>query len=123
MIDPGLPAPINSEGMDALVRTYQRYESANENKLYRAMNQLERTRRIQQGEYLPAPVAVDVAVHSESPGVDSTGAVPNLVLESSQFESAHRGHEACTEGATQTSTSGQHPPEVIDSTKATEEPD
>ncbi len=48
VIDPGQPARIDSEGVEVLVR-YQRYESANENKLYRAMNQLERIRRIRQG--------------------------------------------------------------------------
>jgi len=89
LIDPGQPARIDSEGVEVLVR-YQRYESANENKLYRAMNQLERIRRIQQGEHLPATVAVDVALHSETLGVDSPGAVSNHVLENSQVESTDR---------------------------------
>lgn len=86
VIDPGQPAQIGSEGVEALVR-YHRYETANENKLYRAMNQLERVRRIRQGEHLPAPIAVDLALHSENPGVDSARAAPNHVLESSQAES------------------------------------
>jgi|SRR5208282_3133711 hypothetical protein len=35
------------------------------------MNQLERIRRIRQGEHLRAPVAVDFALHSDSPQVES----------------------------------------------------
>ncbi len=66
LIDPGQPARIGSEGVEILDR-YQRYETAIENKLYRAMNQLERIRRMRQGEQLPAPVVGDVALHIESP--------------------------------------------------------
>jgi hypothetical protein len=107
LVDPGLPASIDSASMGTLVSTFQRYESSIENRLYRALHELERIRRIQKGELLPAPVAVDVAVHSENPRVDSTGAVP--ILESSQFESvAHRGHEAGTQGASTNETSEQH---------------
>lgn len=65
LVDPGLPTSMDSNSVGALVGTYQRYESSIENKLYRAMNQLERIRRTQQGEHLPAPVAVDVGVHSD----------------------------------------------------------
>jgi hypothetical protein len=90
LIDPGQPAPINSEGVEALLR-YQRYEAANENKLYRAMNQLERVRRMKQGEPLPAPVVGDVALHFEGTCLDSTAAIPS--------ESEPRVLEACTEVA------------------------
>lgn len=115
VIDPGLPAPIESEGVETLVRTFQRYESADENKLYRAMNQVEQIRRIRQGEQVPAPAALDVSVHSDSPRANSTGAIP--------FESAHRGHKACTEGASANDTSEQHPPDLSESNRETEEPD
>jgi hypothetical protein len=48
---------------EALVNKFQRYESAIENKFYRALNQLERLQRMRKGEHVAAPVAVDVAVH------------------------------------------------------------
>ncbi len=123
MIDPGLPPSMGGKAVEELNRSYLRYESANENKLYRALNQLERIRRIRQGEHLPAPVAVDVAVHSESPGGDSAGAVPDLVLEGSQLESTHKGNKVRTEGAGANDTSEEHPPKASESSKTTEEPD
>ena len=110
VIDPGQPARIGSEDVEVLVR-YQRYESANENKLYRAMNQLERIRRIRQGEHLPAPVAVDVTLHSDSPGIDPTGAIP--------LGSAQRGHDDRTYVTSANETS-EPPPDASESTSATE---
>ena len=38
LIDPGLPAPIDSEKFEPLVKTFQRYDTALENKLFRAMH-------------------------------------------------------------------------------------
>jgi hypothetical protein len=111
VIDPGQPALIDSEGVEILAR-YQRYESANENKLYRAMNQLERIRRIQQGEQLPAPVSVDVALHPENPRIDSTEAIP--------FEAAQTIHDA-HQGKISMKT-GEQPRDESDSTTATGEP-
>ena len=40
-------------------------------KLYRTLHELERLQRLRQGERLPAPVAVDVTVHTDSRGLDS----------------------------------------------------
>lgn len=57
LLDPGLPALINSESVEVLVSTFHRYESSIENKLYRAMNHLERLQAIEKGDKLPAPVA------------------------------------------------------------------
>ena len=71
LIDPGLPAPVASEKFEPLVRTFQRYETALENKLFRAMHEVERLRRMRLGEQLPAPVAVDVSVHTDPRGLDS----------------------------------------------------
>jgi hypothetical protein len=65
VIDAGLPAPLKKHMVEPLVGTYQRYGTAIENDLYRAMNQLERLQRMRQGERLPAPAAVDVAIHSK----------------------------------------------------------
>jgi hypothetical protein len=73
VIDPGLPAPMSGHSVEALAGTFQRYESAMENKLYRAMNQLERLQRMRQGEHISAPASVDVAVHSAGQAVGSFG--------------------------------------------------
>ena len=42
-----------------------RYESAIERQLYKAMNQLERVQRLRLGDHVPAPVEVDVNVHTD----------------------------------------------------------
>jgi hypothetical protein len=47
-----------------LVSGFQRYETAIESKLYRAISQLERLQRARQGEFVPAPESVDVSIHS-----------------------------------------------------------
>jgi hypothetical protein len=52
---------------------YQRYETAIENKLYRALNQLERLQRIRRGDQIPAPGAVDVNVHQDGKDMGSFG--------------------------------------------------
>jgi hypothetical protein len=73
VLDAGLPAPMSATSVEALSANFQRYESAMENKLYRAMNELERLQRMRQGERIPAPATVDVAVHTESGGVGPFG--------------------------------------------------
>ena len=103
LIDPGLPASISSETVAVVASTFRRYETSIENGMYRDMHEFERFQRIGRGEHLPAPVAGDVTHHFEGPSVDSTGTIP--------FESAQRGHEACTEGAGANDTSEQ-PPDV-----------
>ncbi|MGC2194252.1 MAG: hypothetical protein WA628_06225 [Terriglobales bacterium] len=115
VLDPGLPVSIRSECVEALVDTYQRYETANENKLYRAIHELERMRRIRQGEHLPAPAALDVGVHSEHPAIADNGAVPEITLETSRFESAY--------SVLANDTAEQHFPKASELTKATEEPE
>lgn len=64
-VDPGLPARLSADAVDALSNKFQRYEGAIENKLYRAMHQLERLQRMRRGEMLPAPAAVDVALRGD----------------------------------------------------------
>ena len=71
LIDPGLPAPVNSQNFAPLVNTFQRYDTALENKLFRAMHELERLRRMKDGEQLPAPATVDVNIHADPQGADS----------------------------------------------------
>jgi hypothetical protein len=48
-----------------LVSGFQRYETAIENKLYRAIHELERRQRMRKGEFVPAPQSLDVSIHSE----------------------------------------------------------
>lgn len=64
-LDPGLPARLWPDSLDALVGSFGRYETAIENKLYRAMNQLERLQRMRKGEKVAAPSTMDVSVHSD----------------------------------------------------------
>ena len=82
LIDPGLPAAVNSEKFEPLVKIFQRYDTALENKLFRAMHEVERLRRMRQGERLPAPVAVDVSVHTDPRGLDSFAECADKALES-----------------------------------------
>jgi hypothetical protein len=70
-LDRGLPARVSSEKFEPIVRTFQRYETALENKLFRAMHEVERLRSLSKGEKLPAPVAVDLALHSDNSGLNS----------------------------------------------------
>jgi len=71
-IEPEFSATVGSVGAINLVSGFQRYETAIENKLCRAINQLERLQRTRRGEFVPAPEALDVSVHSggerETPG-------------------------------------------------------
>ena len=53
------------------MKTFQRYETALENKLFRVMHELERLQRMRQGERLPAPAVADVTVHADPGGLDS----------------------------------------------------
>ena len=61
----GLSTTIGALSAVNLVSGFQRYETAIENKLYRAIHELERRQRMRKGEYVPAPQSVDVSIHSE----------------------------------------------------------
>ena len=69
LVDPGLPATMHYEGVERLVKTFQRYQSAIALNLFRTLHELERVQRMRKGEQLPAPAAVDVTV-----GVNGTKA-------------------------------------------------
>ena len=73
VVDAGLPCRLGSSAVETLVNTFQRYETTIENKLYRALNQLERLQRIRRGDKIPAPAALDVNVHHERDDVASFG--------------------------------------------------
>ena len=64
----GLSTAIGALSSINLVSGFQRYETAIENKLYRAIHELERRQRMRKGEYVPAPQSVDVSIHSEREG-------------------------------------------------------
>jgi len=84
LVDPGSPAPMQCGSVQPLVSLYQRYMTAIEQQLYRALHELERLQRMRRGEHLPAPAAVDVTVHAEPHGPDSFGESSNKpVLEGS----------------------------------------
>ena len=73
VVDPGLPARVGTETVATLANLFSRYETAIENRLYRAMNQLERLQRLRRGDRVAAPVSVDIAVHGENPPLASFG--------------------------------------------------
>jgi len=64
-VEPGMPAAVRALGAINLASGFQRYETAIENKLYRAINQLERLQRSRKGEFVPVPQALDVSIHSQ----------------------------------------------------------
>jgi len=72
VLDPGLPERLSAPDVETLL-TFQRYETAIENKLYRALNQLERLQRMRRVDKISAPAAVDVNVHHEYDRVASFG--------------------------------------------------
>jgi hypothetical protein len=63
--EPELSTAIGALSAINLVSGFQRYETAIENKLYRAIHELERRQRMRKGEFVPAPQSLDVSIHSE----------------------------------------------------------
>jgi hypothetical protein len=57
-------ATLSAPSAVNLVSGFQRYETAIESKLHRAINQLERLQRSRHGEFVPVPESVDVSIHS-----------------------------------------------------------
>ena len=56
----GYTPTIKVASVDKLQNTYGRYETTIENRLYKAMHELERIQRMRKGEKISAPLAVDV---------------------------------------------------------------
>ena len=79
VIDPGIPAPLPIAALDSLIGKFQRYETAIENKLYRALHEFERLQRSRKGEKLPLAATVDVGLHRDTEHLASFGnaAPPN----------------------------------------------
>jgi hypothetical protein len=61
----GLSTTVGALSAMNLVSGFQRYETAIENKLYRAIHELERRQRMRKGEFVPAPQSLDISIHSE----------------------------------------------------------
>jgi hypothetical protein len=61
----GLSTGVGALSAMNLVSGFQRYETAIENKLYRAIHELESTQRMRKGEFIPAPQSLDVSIDSE----------------------------------------------------------
>jgi hypothetical protein len=59
VLDPGLPARVSADTVDALANTFARYETMTENRVLRALNQLERMQQLRRGEKLPLPGNAD----------------------------------------------------------------
>jgi hypothetical protein len=98
IVDPGSPAPMQCGSVQPLVSLYQRYMTAIEQQLYRALHELEPLQRMRRGEHLPAPAAVDVTVHAESHGPDAFVESSNKpVLAGSQAEAGDEEEEQNTE--------------------------
>ncbi len=76
VLDPGLPARLPALAVETLVSKYGRYETQIENRFFRHLHELERLQRMRQGENVPAPASVDVAVHADKPLVASFGNPP-----------------------------------------------
>ncbi len=76
VIDPGLPACLSTEAVGVLANIIARYETAIENRLFRALNQLERMQRLRHGENIPAPATLDVGVHADGQPLASFGNPP-----------------------------------------------
>lgn len=65
IVKEGFPERFPALALENITEKYQRYETAVENKFYRAVNQLERMQRLRLGERLPAPVNLEVGVHTD----------------------------------------------------------
>ena len=62
--------------MDALANSFGRYETGIENRLFRALNQLERMQLLRRGEKVPVPASLDVVVHGDKESLASFGNPP-----------------------------------------------
>lgn len=77
VLDPGLPARLSADAVDALANTFARYETMTENRVYRALNQLERMQRLRRGEKLPLPASGEPLASFGNPGTTQEEAEPS----------------------------------------------
>ncbi len=62
VVNEGYIPKLTSDDVLKLMSTYSRYETTLENRLYKALHELERQQRLRKGDVVPAPVAVDVGI-------------------------------------------------------------
>jgi regulator of sigma D len=55
---------LHGNSIEYLSTHFSRYETAMENKMYKALHELERLQRMRQGENVPSPIPVDVTLGS-----------------------------------------------------------
>lgn len=60
----GYTSKITGEDMEHMANSFGRYETSVENKLYKALHELERIQRLRNGDNIQAPAAVEVTIGS-----------------------------------------------------------
>lgn len=60
VVNEGYIPQLSSDNMQRLSEVYCRYEVTIENRLFRALHELERTQRSRKGEQIPAPLTADI---------------------------------------------------------------
>ncbi|MGC1836025.1 MAG: hypothetical protein WA714_23405 [Candidatus Acidiferrales bacterium] len=68
VVEAELAATVTALSAMNLVSGFQSYASVIKNKLYRAINQLERLQRTRKREFVPATESIDVSAHSQPEG-------------------------------------------------------
>lgn len=56
----GYSPKVGSKFVEGLVNIYARYESTIENRMYKALHELERVQRMRNGDNVPSPLTIDV---------------------------------------------------------------
>ncbi len=65
VVNEGYVPKIDSDDVEKLSDVYARYETAIENRLYKALHELQRLQASRNGENVPPPIALDVNVSGE----------------------------------------------------------
>ena len=84
--DPGLPARIKATQLERLGTGILRYESNNENRLFRCLHELERLQRLRKGDKVPAPAVVDVNFQPPEANLGSFGNKPPETVEAVELK-------------------------------------
>lgn len=88
ILDPGLPAVMDSESARPLVCVFQRYGTTSAHGLFRMLHELERLQRMRRGENVQAPVTVDLNVHDDN----AMGSETTLLRQSNALGSYEHGN-------------------------------
>ena len=71
--DPGLPASLSSGTVQTLFHLYQRYGTAIEKEIYRALHESERMQRHRQDQRVPSPATLEVPADNDNPSTAEMG--------------------------------------------------